>query len=160
MLYFFSRLNCRVSTSVVHRLPKPRRRVRLPYPAPHRSKLCIACSDFFISQSSSHRCAAVSLRGNINFNRPFQKRRTSVRCPSFCVSAARSVHRSFAQTKQPPPSLAVTFFLRKEQAGCLLPTPGRPHRKEEDTMKKTLSLARSRIPVSCYKSMQKSLREY
>ena len=25
---------CRISTSVVHWLPKPRRRVRLPYPAP------------------------------------------------------------------------------------------------------------------------------
>ena len=25
---------CRISTSVVHRLPKPRRRVRFPYPAP------------------------------------------------------------------------------------------------------------------------------
>ena len=27
---------CRVSTSVVHRLPKPRRRVRFPYPAPKK----------------------------------------------------------------------------------------------------------------------------
>ena len=26
---------CRIRTSVVHRLPKPRRRVRLPYPAPN-----------------------------------------------------------------------------------------------------------------------------
>ena len=26
--------SCRISTSVVHWLPKPRRRVRLPYPAP------------------------------------------------------------------------------------------------------------------------------
>ena len=97
---------------------------------------------------------------NIGFNRPFQKRRTSVRCPSFCVSAARSVHRSFAQTKQPPPSLAVTFFLRKEQAGCLLPTPGRPHSKEEDTMKKTLSLAIYRIPDRYYKIQRKRLQEY
>ncbi len=27
----------RVSTSVVHRLPKPRRRVRFPYPAPYEN---------------------------------------------------------------------------------------------------------------------------
>ena len=27
---------CRIRTSVVHRLPKPRRRVRLPYPAPKK----------------------------------------------------------------------------------------------------------------------------
>ena len=28
-------ITCRVSISVIHRLPKPRRRVRLPYPAPY-----------------------------------------------------------------------------------------------------------------------------
>ena len=36
-----------VSTSVVRRLPKPNRRVRLPYPAPVRRKRHIACDDFF-----------------------------------------------------------------------------------------------------------------
>ena len=30
---------CRIRTSVVHRLPKPRRRVRLPYPAPKRNAI-------------------------------------------------------------------------------------------------------------------------
>ena len=30
---------CRIRTSVVHRLPKPRRRVRLPYPAPKRKAI-------------------------------------------------------------------------------------------------------------------------
>ena len=67
MLYFFSRLNCRVSTSVVHRLPKPRRRVRLPYPAPHRSKLCIACSDFLQNSERAHAAAS-----------PFRKKSRSV----------------------------------------------------------------------------------
>ena len=67
MLYFFSRLNCRVSTSVVHRLPKPRRRVRLPYPAPHRSKLCIACSDFFISQSKLTPLCGGFIKGKYQF---------------------------------------------------------------------------------------------
>ena len=30
---------CRISTSVVHRLPKPRRRVRFPYPAPKKNTI-------------------------------------------------------------------------------------------------------------------------
>ena len=43
----------RVSTSVVHRLPKPRRRVRFPYPAPKR-KTPLRVS-FFLEQ---HFCSA------------------------------------------------------------------------------------------------------
>ncbi len=150
MLYFFSQLNCRVSTSVVHRLPKPRRRVRLPYPAPHRSKLCIACSDFYKSEQAHTAVRRFRLR-EISILTALQKK-DICKMSFFCVSAARSVHRSFAQTKQPPPSLAVTFFLRKEQAGCLLPTPGRPHRKEEDTMKRLCLLQGVEYPFHVTKA--------
>ena len=86
MLYFFSRLNCRVSTSVVHRLPKPRRRVRLPYPAPHRSKLCIACSDFLQNSERAH-AAASPFRKKSRLLRLFVCKRThdaSAALPTFC----------------------------------------------------------------------------
>ena len=39
----------RVSTSVVHRLPKPRRRVRFPYPAPNRRALGSKALRFYSS---------------------------------------------------------------------------------------------------------------
>lgn len=45
---------CRVRTSVVQRLPKPLRRVRLPYPAPRRSKRHGACSDLFYTSERAH----------------------------------------------------------------------------------------------------------
>ena len=35
---WYDNSTCRVRTSVVHRLPKPRRRVRFPYPAPPTKK--------------------------------------------------------------------------------------------------------------------------
>ena len=38
---------CRVSTSVVHRLPKPRRRVRFPYPAPKNKRRRMASLIFW-----------------------------------------------------------------------------------------------------------------
>ena len=46
---------CRIRTSVVHRLPKPRRRVRLPYPAPSErtplfEQFCRK-TEFFVSES-------------------------------------------------------------------------------------------------------------
>ena len=48
---------CGVSTSVVRRLPKPNRRVRLPYPAPVRRKRHIACDDFLSKSSRAHSAA-------------------------------------------------------------------------------------------------------
>ena len=41
---------CRVSTSVVHRLPKPRRRVRFPYPAPKKKRLAMQAASFLESR--------------------------------------------------------------------------------------------------------------
>ena len=45
-------INCvvkrRVSTSVVHRLPKPRRRVRFPYPAPEENRRNLMVSEVFL----------------------------------------------------------------------------------------------------------------
>ena len=47
---------CRIRTSVVHRLPKPRRRVRLPYPAPSsRTKKNIYAKNPEVSTVSPHR---------------------------------------------------------------------------------------------------------
>ena len=40
---------CRISTSVVHWLPKPRRRVRLPYPAPDTKKPALSAPAFLYS---------------------------------------------------------------------------------------------------------------
>ena len=44
--------SCRVSTSVVHRLPKPRRRVRFPYPAPKKTPVGVS---FFLSSTLLHK---------------------------------------------------------------------------------------------------------
>ena len=41
---------CRVSTSVVHRLPKPRRRVRFPYPAPKQKRLAMQAASVLESR--------------------------------------------------------------------------------------------------------------
>ncbi len=49
---------CGVSTSVVRRLPKPNRRVRLPYPAPVRRKRHIACDDFFVKIIARSFCSS------------------------------------------------------------------------------------------------------
>ena len=49
---------CRIRTSVVHRLPKPRRRVRLPYPAPSsRTKKDIYAKNPEVSTTSGFFCA-------------------------------------------------------------------------------------------------------
>ena len=46
-----------------HQLPKLATRVRFPSPAPRRSKLCIACSDFFIKvRVCSRRCSSFSAK--------------------------------------------------------------------------------------------------
>ena len=48
--------SCRVSTSVVHRLPKPRRRVRFPYPAPKRNLFCLPRRErFFLAFRAKYR---------------------------------------------------------------------------------------------------------
>ena len=41
---WYDNSTCRVRTSVVHRLPKPRRRVRFPYPAPKKERRRFAAS--------------------------------------------------------------------------------------------------------------------
>ena len=50
----------RVSTSVVHRLPKPRRRVRFPYPAPYQSLRNQTVSEAFLNFSSDFTFASDS----------------------------------------------------------------------------------------------------
>ena len=70
---------------LVHQPSKLRTRVRLPSPAPRRSKLCIACSGLFYKSERAHAaappsqtatavpgCGFVFFLENIVFNRPFQ----------------------------------------------------------------------------------------
>ena len=52
VLHYIPQLNCRISTSVVCRLPKPKRRVRFPYPAPSSSRTVYRSRRFFIQKSS------------------------------------------------------------------------------------------------------------
>ena len=53
VLHYIPQLNCRISTSVVCRLPKPKRRVRFPYPAPRRRGLHIVRDDFYFKNHRS-----------------------------------------------------------------------------------------------------------
>ena len=48
---WYDNSTCRVRTSVVHRLPKPRRRVRFPYPAPKKERRRFAASLFSLSKN-------------------------------------------------------------------------------------------------------------
>ena len=50
----------RVSTSVVHRLPKPRRRVRFPYPAPYENLRNQTVSEVFLNFSADFTFASDS----------------------------------------------------------------------------------------------------
>ena len=120
--------------------------VRVRPPAPRRSKLCIACSDFFKVRARSRRyssfpnrnrlrwvaiwirrCAAdLSRFKNIDFNRPFQNERTSERMsfrfgfrPPKAASALRYLN---ARSRQSRPCAilrryATTNLQRKRTAG-------------------------------------------
>ena len=90
-------------------------RVQVPPRAPRRSKLCIACSDFFKVRARSRRCSSFPNRNrlrwvaiwirrcaadlsrfkNIDFNRPFQNKRQLLSQLPFVLGSGRR--------RRPPP---------------------------------------------------------